>query len=330
MRVALVLFACGLLLILGGPGALARETRAPAGHHVVAEIQGSLDEHWIESPSNPSRWQEWAHAKFDAVENATLVSRGFIPHGKPEITIAGYIQASLAAPNEASSCLGNFSLQPRPPDPFAWSVYQLVADAPIDGRYVQASGPADGYCGGGGVDVSGVPFPGQQNVEFTRAIVPSCVFARPHPCPKPFVVTVNTPTNKSELKVTLTLLGDPASDDEAMFYWLFDRIDADLLNRGDKLRSDGSATITIPPPLDTSDMQGIDLSVDWAGTKEASGSARDPGPIRSIPIALTAAGRALLLRKAVTRSYVLRVKLTATTGHGRITKSQSITVPAGS
>ena len=291
-------------------------------------FHGLLNEYYIPKPGNKNFGQQWLEVVFDAVEQARITAHGLIPDGHPEVIVTGYVQSSYAPPNAGLSCSGVLSPRPGAPDPFAWSDVDVVGSAPLDARFIQSSGAAGSSCASG-VGIGGDPFPaGPDELGFTRLIVQTCDYKTG--CPNPRPVSVNIPTNISLLVATMEL-HRPAvieGDDKFEFNWLLDAISADVLIPTGPLRTRGSAVVPIPNALRISAPNlKLFVSVDAGSTVEASGSASG-APIKSVSLALTAAGRALLLRRSLPSLTVFQVRVSAKGGTGPPAMSQSVTVPS--
>lgn len=296
--------------------------------YAIADFHGLMRQYYIPEPGNKNFGQEWLEVYFDAVEEAKITAHGLIPHSRPDVIVTGSVQSSYAPPNAGLSCSGVLSPRPGAPDPFSWSDLEVVGSAPLDARFVQSTGARGSSCVGGG-DVGGDPFPaGRDELAFTRLVVQTCPYATG--CPERRPVSVHTPTNTSLFVATMELRRPAvvAGADKVLFNWLLDAISADVLIPTGKLRTRGSAVVPIPkllwnPPPDLN----LSVTVDAGSTVEATASASG-APIRSVRLALTSTGRALLLGRSLHRPTVFRVRLAATIGTHRQALSQNLTVPA--
>lgn len=327
-----VVALAGLLALTAAPatasGPLGTSAGGSSQGYAIADFHGLMRQYYIPEPGNKNFGQEWLEVYFDAVEEARITAHGLIPHSRPDVMITGSVQSSYAPPNAGLSCSGVLSPRPGAPDLFSWSDAEVVGSAPLDPRFVQSTGAPGSSCAGGG-DVGGDPFPaGAAELAFTRSAVQICSYATG--CPERGPVRVAIPTNTSLFVATMELhrLAVVKGADKDMFNWLLDAISADVLIPTGRLRTHGSASVPIPKLLWNS-LPSLKLfaTVDAGSTVEASASASGV-PIRSVRLALTSAGRALLLGRSLQSPTIFRVRMSGTVGTQWQALSQSVTVPS--
>ena len=103
----------------------------------------------------------------------------------------------------------------------------------------------------------------------------------------------------------------------------------ELLHAHSALRAESSTVVRIPASMRVGTIQRIDVRVDAGSTAQARGTARarSGATIAAVEVALTPAGRALLLARTLSHPTALRVSATATGTATATTSSLRVTIP---
>jgi hypothetical protein len=102
-----------------------------------------------------------------------------------------------------------------------------------------------------------------------------------------------------------------------------------LLTAGGPLRSRGSALVRLPASLSILAIRRVELEVDEGSVVMATGIAKGgaSAAIRAVRIALTPAGRALLLGRPLAHATAVRLRASLSGSGGSATHSLAVTIP---
>src|SRR4051812_5295084 len=108
MTLQRAVLALAVTLVIALPPAVAH-----ADDWVTVEYKGTLDETFIDQPSDPSAWQSTLHFAWNEREVFHLTSPDKLKSEGLELSITGQQSSTYAPPNTNQNC--SFSIVPRTP-----------------------------------------------------------------------------------------------------------------------------------------------------------------------------------------------------------------------